>query len=114
MLPSNHAVRFSYRRHLVVELSHCECKDITDALFRYFRWTAAKDDCTSALKIDPCYVKAYHRRALALKELNCVQEAIDDLTKALQFEPNNATLRDDLARLKNISVSSTKVYIADR
>lgn len=58
-------------------------------------YRAAETDCTSALALDSSYVKALHRRGLARKELNQFDEALEDLKRASDIEPNNtAIIRD--------------------
>lgn len=71
-------------------------------LFFIHRWKEVETDCTIALQIAPDYVKAYHRRALALKELNQLTEARDDLQKALSIEPDNGRLKADLAKVEKL------------
>lgn len=68
----------------------------TDVLYCIsYSYRAAETDCTSALALDNTYVKALHRRGLARKELNQLDEARSDLKRATEIEPNNtAILRD--------------------
>lgn len=58
-------------------------------------YRAAETDCTSALALDSTYVKALHRRGLARKELNQLDEAAVDLQKATEIEPNNTAIARD-------------------
>lgn len=71
-------------------------------LIYYRRYKEAETDCTTALQIDPQYVKAYHRRALALKELNQLKEAHENLIKALELEPNNTRIKQDKFKLEKV------------
>lgn len=75
-----------------------------DSRFKIFvyRFREAETDCAIALQLDPNYVKALHRRALALKELNQLPEAHDDLQKALQMEPLNGRLKADLTKIEKL------------
>ena len=45
------------------------------------------NDCNSAFKIEPTYVKPYYRKALALYYLQKLQEAMEIIDIALQVEP---------------------------
>lgn len=65
-----------------------------------FRFKEAETDCTTALQLDPEYVKAYHRRGLALKELNQLNEAHENFKKALDLDPKNACINKDLLKLE--------------
>lgn len=44
-------------------------------------------------------MKAYYRKGLALKELNDIAEARRSLLKALELEPTNESIRNDLLLL---------------
>ncbi|XP_063227345.1 RNA polymerase II-associated protein 3-like isoform X2 [Bacillus rossius redtenbacheri] len=65
---------------------------------------AAETDCTSALRLDDTYVKAYQRRAAARTELSQPLEAAGDLRKVLELEPKNSASRQELARLEKNSL----------
>ncbi len=52
-------------------------------------FSAAESDCTAAIALDPCYVKAYLRRATAAKELGKLLEAAEDYENALRLEPTS-------------------------
>lgn len=65
-----------------------------------FRFKEAETDCTTALQLDPEYVKAYHRRGLALKELNQLKEALENFQKALDLDPKNACINKDFMKLE--------------
>lgn len=72
------------------------------------RFKEAETDCTTALQLDPEYVKAYHRRGLALKELNQLNEAQENFKKALDLEPKNTFVQKDLLKLeKKINESNS-------
>lgn len=49
----------------------------------------AEADCTSAIRLDNSYVKAYHRRATARMNLKQYREAKKDLERVLKLEPSN-------------------------
>ncbi|KAB0795031.1 hypothetical protein PPYR_00814 [Photinus pyralis] len=60
----------------------------------------AETDCTSALRLDKSYVKAYQRRAAAREALNQLTEAHDDLLKVFDYEPNNKESKTALSKLE--------------
>lgn len=64
------------------------------------RFKEAETDCTTALQLDPEYVKAYHRRGLALKELNQLKEAHENFKKASELDPKNVCINKDLSKLE--------------
>ncbi|XP_034247061.1 RNA polymerase II-associated protein 3-like isoform X2 [Thrips palmi] len=63
-------------------------------------YRAAETDCTSALTLDGSYVKALHRRGLARKELSQLDEALEDLKRAFDLEPNNTAIARDFNSVK--------------
>lgn len=66
-------------------------------------FSAAELDCTAALALDPCYVKAYLRRATATKELGKLLEAAEDYESALRLEPTSkSTLADRQACMDQV------------
>lgn len=50
--------------------------------------------CSDALKIEPNHVKALYRRSLAYLQLGKLDEAKEDLQKAIKLEPSNTSLRE--------------------
>lgn len=76
----------------------------------------AVSDCNRAIELDPNYVKAYYRRGLALKELNDIAEARRNLLKALELEPTNENIRNDLLLLNQslgdqMSISNVTYFL---
>lgn len=66
-------------------------------------YAAAEADCTEALALDAAYVKAYLRRASALKHLGKLLEAAEDYEYALRLEPTSkSTLADRRACLDQL------------
>jgi tetratricopeptide (TPR) repeat protein len=55
----------------------------------------AEADCTAALRLDPTYVKAWHRRAAARKQLGKLLEAAADFEEVLRLEPSNTAVQAD-------------------
>lgn len=61
---------------------------------------SAEADCTTAIQLDELYVKAYHRRATARKELKQYKEALQDLEKITKLDPTNKEAGKMLAEVK--------------
>jgi len=57
--------------------------------------------CDSAFKKDPGHVKSLFRRAQAHIGLGAPEDAIGDLSKALQLDPRNAAVKALLTKCKN-------------
>ncbi|KAF2900575.1 hypothetical protein ILUMI_05617 [Ignelater luminosus] len=64
------------------------------------RYQEAETDCTTALRLDKTYVKAYQRRAAAREALNQLSEAHGDLLKVFDYEPNNKESKAALMKLE--------------
>ncbi|XP_039089745.1 sperm-associated antigen 1 [Hyaena hyaena] len=78
-------------------------------------WNSAFQDCEKVLELEPGNLKALLRRATTYKHQNKLQEAIEDLNKVLNVEPDNElakkTLLDverDLKNSKPASKTQTK------
>jgi tetratricopeptide (TPR) repeat protein len=54
----------------------------------------------AALRKDPNHVKGLYRRAVARNHLGMAAKALPDLTKALELEPNNKAVQDEIASTK--------------
>ncbi|KAA6423043.1 MAG: hypothetical protein FRX49_07031 [Trebouxia sp. A1-2] len=66
-------------------------------------FSAAESDCTAAIALDPCYVKAYLRRATAAKALGKLLAAAEDYENALRLEPTSkSTLADRQACMDQV------------
>lgn len=61
----------------------------------FHRFKSAISDCTSSLKLDNTYVKAYQRRSAAYISLGMYNEAKKDLNEVLKLEPNNKQAKLD-------------------
>ncbi|OXB70467.1 UNVERIFIED_CONTAM: hypothetical protein H355_009357 [Colinus virginianus] len=74
-----------------------ECATYTNRALCYLTLKQHKEavqDCTEALQLDPKNVKAFYRRAQALKELKDYKSSIADINSLLKIEPKNtAALR---------------------
>ncbi|XP_058524565.1 sperm-associated antigen 1 [Ochotona princeps] len=63
-------------------------------------WTSAFQDCERVLELEPGNVKALLRRATTYKHQNKLQEAIDDLRKVLEVEPDNDLAKKTLSEVE--------------
>lgn len=66
--------------------------------------------------MDCSYVKAHYRKGLALKELNNITEARRSLLKALDLEPANQNIKNDLLLLNELlgdQISNSNVIMSD-
>lgn len=57
-------------------------------------------DCSAALDLRPDYVKALARRAAALEAMKNYEEALMDLRKALEAEPDNVAAAEAVKRVE--------------
>ncbi len=69
------------------------------------RFAAAEIDCSTAISIDPTYVKAYARRASARLSLSKLQDAKKDFERVLQLEPTNKGATAELNKVEKVSIS---------
>lgn len=56
----------------------------------------AVDDCKKAIALKPDYGKAYGRLGLAYFSLGKYSDACEQYKKALEYEPNSASLKESL------------------
>lgn len=77
-------------------------------LFHFVSLHSAEADCTVAVQLDDCYVKAYHRRATARIDLKQYKEAAEDIKRVLQFEPTNKEAQSMLTRVNKL-IDNAKV-----
>ncbi|RIB27131.1 import receptor [Gigaspora rosea] len=74
------------------------------------------DDCNSALEMDPCYVKALNRRAMAYEETARYEESLHDFTAACiigEFKNESAATSIDRL-LKKVASIKAKEIIKNR
>ncbi|XP_034372690.1 sperm-associated antigen 1 isoform X1 [Arvicanthis niloticus] len=64
------------------------------------RWSSALEDCEKALELEPGNIKALLRRATTYKHQNKLPEALDDLRRVLQVEPDNDLAKKTLSEVE--------------
>ncbi|NXC51109.1 TOM34 protein, partial [Penelope pileata] len=80
-----------------------DCATYTNRALCYLTLKQHKEavqDCTEALRLDPKNVKAFYRRAQALKELKDYKSSIADINSLLKIEPKNTAALRLLQELK--------------
>ncbi|XP_047584525.1 sperm-associated antigen 1 isoform X2 [Lutra lutra] len=63
-------------------------------------WNSAFRDCEKVLELEPGNLKALLRRATTYKHQNKLQEAIEDLNKVLNIEPDNELAKKSLSEVE--------------
>ena len=71
-------------------------------------WRGAEADCSLALALDDSYVKAYHRRGSARKNLKEYAKALEDWRHVLILDPNNVQAKSDIEEVSRIMIESKK------
>lgn len=69
------------------------------------RYESAIADCTTALQIDPLFMKPLYRRAQAFEQIGNIGSALQDLTKLLQTDQKNVDAVKSYARLVELQQS---------
>eukprot|EP00850_Spirogloea_muscicola_P013206 SM000088S23747 [mRNA] locus=s88:577657:580624:+ [translate_table: standard] len=70
------------------------------ALAVHQEYEEVEADCTEALLLDDCYLKAYQRRGTARLELKKLLLAVEDFEVALRLEPENKELQKQYLEAK--------------
>ncbi|XP_004402430.1 PREDICTED: sperm-associated antigen 1 [Odobenus rosmarus divergens] len=63
-------------------------------------WNSAFQDCEMVLELEPGNLKALLRRATTYKHQNKLQEALEDLNKVLNVEPDNELAKKTLSEVE--------------
>merc|ERR1719281_231820 len=85
-----------YRRSNVVLPKPATHSNCALAFMKLKDFEAAAAECDRALRLEPRYMKAVHRRGKAKYELGRYEDAVEDFQKAQAMAPNNATINADL------------------
>jgi len=67
------------------------------AFLKLERFEEAEKDCTTAIELDPVFIKCYARRGMARHRRGKYLDAISDFEYALHLEPNNSSFSSLLA-----------------
>jgi import receptor subunit TOM70 len=80
------------------------------------KWENVKKDCSSALELNPKYLKALHRRAKAFEHTNELELCLEDVTATCILEgfQNNATLILADRILKDLGKKNAKDAMANK
>lgn len=81
-----------YTRSLVAGPTAATYANRAMASLKLERWEAAEEDCTSALALEPHYVKALQRRGTARRELGRLYDAACDFDTVARLEPHNKAM----------------------
>ncbi|KAK3834026.1 MAG: hypothetical protein J3R72DRAFT_526983 [Linnemannia gamsii] len=77
------------------------------ALLKLERFAEAELDCSLGLKLDNKNVKALWRRGIARRSLGRVDESRKDFETALTIDPFNKAVKEEMAKLKQGSTTTT-------
>ncbi|KAF6101206.1 sperm associated antigen 1 [Phyllostomus discolor] len=103
------AVKY-YTRSLSVLPTVVAYNNRAQAELKLQNWNSAFQDCEKVLELDPGNVKALLRRATTYKHQNKLPEAVEDLSKVLDIEPDNELAKKALSEverdLKNSAAAS--------
>lgn len=66
------------------------------------------------MKLDPSFVKAYHRRGTARSNTGKLEQALDDFKKVLSIEPHNKAALQEFERLSKFSKDSSKSGVTEK
>lgn len=84
------------------------------ALIKVNRFAEAEEDCNTSLKLDPTFVKAYHRRGTARANTGKMELALSDFQKVLDIEPHNKAALQEFERLSKLTKKeSPKSIVAE-
>lgn len=64
------------------------------------KWKEAVTHYNEALIVNPNYVKAYYKRAMAQFELKDYENAMVDIKKAYGLDPNNSDILDGYEKIR--------------
>ena len=71
-------------------------------------YSAANERASKALKLDKSNVKALYRRGVARNHLGLAEEALADLSKALELDADNNAVKAEIVKAKKLIAESRK------
>ncbi|GLE03220.1 hypothetical protein PINS_up012099 [Pythium insidiosum] len=74
--------------------------NIAMCMWKLSDWNACVQQCGRVLEILPKHTKALYRRSQALLQTKAFAEALQDLEKAIELEPDNKLFRSSLDRAR--------------
>ncbi|XP_060052004.1 sperm-associated antigen 1 isoform X2 [Erinaceus europaeus] len=89
-----------YSRSLSVLPTVAAYNNRAQAELKLQNWNSAFMDCEKVLELEPGNLKALLRRATTYKQQNKVQEALEDLHKVLDAEPDNELAKKILSEVE--------------
>ncbi len=60
------------------------------------KYEAAVQSCTKSIELDSNYLKPYVRRAESYKQIDKLEEALQDYQKIVELDPNNNQARKEV------------------
>ena len=101
MAPHNHPSTAVYYANLAAaEMQKAPLDESVSG--RKARITEAARACSSAIEIDPSYIKGYMRRSAALEQLDDLDNALGDAKKVLELDPSNDWAKGVVKKLEPI------------
>ena len=68
----------------------------------------AESDCSEAIKANPKWAKAWHRRGVAKHRSGRLEEALQDLEQALKLEPNSQSTMDEIKVVRDLQLAKRR------
>ncbi|XP_049709746.1 sperm-associated antigen 1 isoform X2 [Elephas maximus indicus] len=89
-----------YTRSISVLPTVAAYNNRAQAKIKLQNWNSAFQDCEKVLELEPGNLKALLRRATTYKHQNKLQEAVEDLSKVLDVEPDNDLAKKILSEVQ--------------
>lgn len=77
------------------------------------RFFEAKRDCDKAINLDPKQIKAYYRRAMALKELMRYQSALEDFLMVEKLDPDFPLTEKEIKKMERTIQGDKRIDFKD-
>lgn len=86
--------------HRHAELYSALLFNVGSCFFNINKWKEAVNTYNEALIVNPNYVKAYYKRAMAQLELKDYENAMVDIKKAYGLDSNNSDILDGYEKIR--------------